>query len=251
MRKVPFGIMLAAVVFGPVVGLASEPASADPPWPSLVLQAEAAIAAKTGSPVPEAITPLSATTTANVQTVTGGVVQASETTFMATASGANYTIGLTLLGGQQLLVDYGTPGSSVIDVLTLVPGTSQIASAAQLSSQAGVQPDTSNCYPIAYSPTVVGTIYGPLIEGIGGAGCSYSPEVLGAIVALYSNGSGVGNASGGSSSPNAVYSYIAPYDYAPCYSSSANAFNTAVIYSVNGTVAGGGSSGNSWLDCQP
>ena len=259
MRKYIYVVAVLVVGLLPSFEVGSGAASAAPSWPSLLSQAESAISSVTQTGPVGVTETIGGLTTTSVETVSGGSTSAEEQTYEASIGGSDYFVGLTLLGGQQLLVDFWPLGSSVITVLTLGPGSSNVASATTLSARSSgeapaamAHPDVSNCYAIAYSPAVVASIYGPLIEGIGGAGCNYAPEVLGAIVSLYSNGSGVGSASGGSSSPNAVYTYIAPYDYAPCYSaSSASPFDTAVIYSVSGSVAGGGSSGNSSLDCQP
>jgi hypothetical protein len=255
-KSVSFIVILC---IGSCVGLAGGPAAASTSWSALESEALTAVAARTGANV-EATSVLSSENDLSVQTTSGAVEEGAERTLTATIGGKNASIGLTFLGGAQLLVNYWSADSTTVEVLALTPGTSRVSSSSQMSGATSTTPagqgvvalTSSNCYPFAYSPTVIGSIFGNLIEAIGGAACSYAPEVLGAIVGLYSNGSGIGSGTAGSSSPASVYSYTAPYDYYPCYSSgSASPFQTAVIYSISGTVVGGGTSGNSWLDCQP
>lgn len=250
-------VILSAAMWAGVsaVPVAAAPAGAGGAWPTLEQSALAAIAARTGGGPASDVSALGDESSFEVSTVDAGPVPAQSCSLSATFGGTIYSVTLTLLDGEQLLVDYAPVASTgastgTVDILALAPGTATVTSAATATDDAP-PPTAGNCSFIAYDPTVIGSDYGPLIEAVGGAGCTSAPEVLGAVVGISSGGSGVGSPTGGSSSPDAVWTYIAPYDYAPCtVTSSSSPFQTVGFFSVNGTLAGNGSSGVSSLDCQ-
>jgi hypothetical protein len=91
---------------------------------------------------------------------------------------------------------------------------------------------------------VISSIYGPLIQGTGIIDCTSSPETLSQIIGLYMGSTQLSNAGA------AGYGdYLVVNAYSPCYSSSAHSFQTAELWSVNGTLQGGSDSGWSSLNC--
>jgi hypothetical protein len=267
-----FGVALVTLAAGSLCTFAAgaSAASAVSPWSAYEQEAVTAIGALPGQSAITATSALTAPITTSVTTASGSVISAVERSFVATDETGTVDVGLTLLGGEQVIVDVTSPSSSTaLTVLSLAPGSSTVADSATAPVVAGtgagsaadsasgsaaavVSDASTNCYAVEYSPVVIGSDYGPLIQGLGGAACTQTTEVLGAIVSLSSNGTGVGSASGGSSSPNHVWSYLAPYDYAGCtVTSSASSFQTNVLYSIGGSVAGSGSSSASSLDCKP
>ena len=89
-------------------------------------------------------------------------------------------------------------------------------------------------------------MYGYLIQGAGVIEC-YNSETLSIIASLYEGSTHVGTSAGGSGS-GTIYSINA---YAYCNRiSGTNGFHTAQIWSVNGNLQGGATSGTSYLNCQ-
>lgn len=258
------GLGLSAATAGTVAAASTpqpSPPSSPPDWATLEQQAFGAVAGY------QRIGPLAAT---------GGLSPAAESSFTladgtavpvvqrSVTTSDGQVLDLALLGGSQLVV---TAASSVGGtVVVLKPGSAQISAAYPLvahgSSSTGpgapvgtaaggatavLTSTPGNCYPEPGSPGVVGSIYGPLVMGVGEVICYSNNENISILASIDENGSQVSGTSGASGYTSllqvAVYSQCTPVGWD-------NAFQTAQLWSINGTLEGGAVSPVAWLGCQ-
>ncbi|HVX23125.1 MAG TPA: hypothetical protein VHB02_17425 [Acidimicrobiales bacterium] len=158
---------------------------------------------------------------------------------------------LASLDGQQLTVTVA--GASSATVLVLDPNGTTIQHEYQVPTiqtsshhgRARVHLVTiGGCHPYAYPPMVIGSIFGPLVDGLGTINCSVT-EDLAAIVSLYIGGTHVGATATGSDSGT----YLGVNSFFSCSSGGPNTFHTAELWSVNGVVQGGTTSTGASLGC--
>jgi hypothetical protein len=236
-------------------------ASPAPNWSTLEEQALSAVAAYQNIGPLSATGPMSASTSSSFSLADGQqvpVLQRSVTTSDGQA------LGLVLLGGTQLLVTTASlTGSSV---MVLRPGTSSVADAyplataggssggpgGPLASAAGGQTAVltstpGDCYADPGAPGVVGSIYGPLVMGVGEVLCYTSNENISILASIDENGSQVSGTASGSGYSSylqvAVYSQCTPVSWY-------NAFQTAQLWSINGVLESGAVSPVAYLNCQ-
>lgn len=185
------------------------------------------------------------------------VVGISQRTVVADDGSGTVVVQMSLLGNEQLVVDEMAPSSGFRgDALVLAPGSGAVESSVALpgaSITGALSGSTSppgpatvpGCYGDPQSPTVIGSIFGPLVQGEGVVVC-LSAEPLGVIVSIYQGGSQVGGTAGGTGTGN----YLAVDAYSPCtVIAGTSTFQTAELYSVYGALQGGGVSAFSSLHC--
>ena len=102
------------------------------------------------------------------------------------------------------------------------------------------------CFPNPQPPGVIGSTFGPLVDGEGIITCGTS-ESLAEIVALYRGSTHVGTTATGSG--GGTFLGINSY-YGCSVISGTHAFQTDELWAVNGTVRGGAASHTSNLHCQ-
>lgn len=233
-----------------------------PSWSSLRQSAYQAVASYQGtaSPLviqghPSSISDSSATTDSD-----GVISVEQETVVTSNAQGGTEILGLNLLGGRQLVVDvYGPTSGSGGEILVLQPGSPEIAGSYPL--YAGTSASSANtarhrggrsqirlvtiggCSGFAYPPGVIGSTFGPLVQGDGTISC-LTGESLAALVSLYVGSTHVGTTAGGTD----IGTYLSVNSYFGCHSGSAT-FHTAELWSVNGSLQGGTTSSPSSLQC--
>jgi hypothetical protein len=239
------------------------PAGATAAWPGLEAQALHAVAMYLGSgPVGSTGSP-TGIASSTVTTGTGQTISVQQQTVPATDSAGNLVVGLSLLGGQQLVVTEQDPtGAQPGATLVLSPGSVQVAQVRTLprlvrrtASGTILRADDSGsgaggCGGYPAPPGVVNSVFGPLIMGPGVVACYYSPESIGVFAQIYENPWGnsraVGNAGGGST----YGTFLVENSYAPCYAAGYNTyFITAELWSLNGNLAGGATSSVASLNC--
>lgn len=256
-------VLIAAVA--PLVMLAI-PASAStasqalsPSWQTWQHQALAAVGSYRDHGQVSMTSLPSPVSTSSIET-SSGPVQVTQQSFTAQDSAGSVGVNVTVLGSQQVVVTSFSPGSSSgPQILVLTPGTSKVANA-YTANAAGQTAQTSGarkgrtkvqlvtiggCSAAAYAPSVIGSIFGPLVDGEGTISCSIS-ETLAAIVSLYVGTTHVGTTAGGTD----VGTFLGVNSYDPCVSGGPATFHTAELWSVNGTLQGGGTSGGSYLGCE-
>jgi hypothetical protein len=212
-------------------------------------------------------------------TTASGPVSLAQQTVVATDQSGVVVLDLALLGGRQLVVSEMSPAANDQgETLVLAPGTStvtgtyRLAGASQATAQTAALRTASHrhgtgiiasdgvlqrgghhvatltaaggCFPAPQEPGVISSVYGPLIQGTGVIDCTSSPETLSQIIGLYMGSTQLSNAGGAS-----YGSYLAINAYSPCYSSSGHWFQTAELWSINGTLQTGADSGWSALSC--
>lgn len=233
--------------------------SSAPNWSSLEQNALQAVSGYQDVGPLSAAGPLSDTAQSSFTEADGQqipVVQRS----VATSDGQ--ALNLTLLGGTQLVVTTASAVGGTIVVLQ--PGTSTVSEAYALGSPgestAPSTPATSaaggatavltaagGCFADPGAPGVIGSIYGPLVMGVGEVQCSYSDEDISILASIDENGVQVSGTAGGS----AYSSYLQVVVYSECTPVSwTNAFQTAELWSINGVLQGGAVSGANWLNCE-
>ncbi|MGH9088918.1 MAG: hypothetical protein ACRDYZ_12550 [Acidimicrobiales bacterium] len=207
--------------------------------------------------------PVSASGPAVSSTVTTpqGPIPVVEWTLTTSDASGPVVLVLAWLGDTQLVVNAVRPDAGFSgETLVLAPGSSTIQGAYPLGRSV---PSTSattprgvvdaplavpstfdGCYPAPQNPTVIGSIYGPLVEGEGIVDCA-QPRTLAMIVSLYEGFSRVGTASG------STYGYYYALDaFYPCRGiSGTSSFITTELWSVNGALQPGAQSGWSALAC--
>ena len=101
------------------------------------------------------------------------------------------------------------------------------------------------CYADPSAPVVIGSTFGPLIDGEGVISCSIA-EALAQIVSDYQGSTHVGTTNSGTDSGK----WLGVNSYAPCTTiGGTNSFHTAELWSVNGSLQGGATSPNANLHC--
>lgn len=288
MGKNPWRLLAAAVVpcavtAGVAVGALPQVAGASgsgtpataTSWTALE---QAALSATQGyraaGPVTAATSP-SPAVESTVATASGPITVA-ERTVVATEGSATLVLGLSLLGGSQLVVsESSATGSGSDAVLVLDPGSSSVAGAVPVATtraaatsavrhgrsrittvdavrtwrdpSAGrpAETTTGGCAPYPYDPVVVTSIFGPLVDADGVVACNDN-ETLAEIVSVYQGGTHEGTTNQGTDYGD----YLSVNSYAECYPiSGTHQFHTAELYSVNGVYQGGATSGNNGLHC--
>jgi hypothetical protein len=214
-----------------------------------------------------------------------GVISVAQRTVVADDSSGTVLLNLTLLGGRQLVVTERGPSDGFAGAaLVLEPGTSTIAgvypqasidgppSAAtagatghgsttiaastatlrQVSSSAhrsrhGIDRlvTIGGCVPEPAPPGVIGSTFGPLVQGEGVIECG-TTETLAEVVSDYRGNTHVGNTATGSD--RGTWLGVDAY-YGCSVISGTNSFHTAELWSVHGTVQGGATSSPANLHC--
>jgi hypothetical protein len=195
----------------------------------------------------------------SAMTTTGAAISVEqETVVTSNAQGGTEVLGLNLLGGRQLDISvFGPSSGSEGVILVLQPGSPEIAGSYPLHT--GSQPASVNgaahrgrsvthlvtiggCAGYAYPPAVIGSTFGPLVQGAGTISC-LTGESLAAIVALYVGSTYVGTSASGTD----VGDYLVVNSYDPCTSGSAT-FTDDELWAVNGKIQGG-TTGHASLPC--
>ncbi|MHB8219909.1 MAG: hypothetical protein ACYDHU_06250 [Acidimicrobiales bacterium] len=189
--------------------------------------------------------------------ISGKVVGISQRTVVADGGSGTVVVQMALLGDEQLVVDEMSPagrfqgaalvfapGSGAVESSVPLPGSSATATFGAAMVRAG--PATvPGCYGDPQSPTVVGSVFGPLVQGEAVVAC-LSAEPLALIASIYQGGSQVGGTAGGTGTGN----YLAVNAYAPCtVIPGTHTFQLAELYSVYGALQGGDVSATSSLHC--
>jgi hypothetical protein len=272
----------ALVVAPPAASAAASAAtstsSATPNWSSLEQSALGVTAGARGDGTLD-VAGLPSPVAQSTITTPSGPVSLAQQTVVATDRSGVVVLALDLLGGRQLVVNEMSPANGDQgETLVLAPGTSTVTGTYQLPGASQATAETAavrtsshrrgtgivasdgvlhrgghhvatlvtagGCYPVPESPGVIGSIYGPLVQGTGVIDCTSSAETLAEIVGLYRSSTEMSNATGSD-----YGSYLGINAYTPCYSSSAHSFQTDELWAVNGSVQGGAASGWSSLDC--
>jgi hypothetical protein len=234
--------------------------SSPPDWSTLEQQALGAVAGyqRVGPLAPTSgLSPAAASSFTLADGTAVPVVQRSVTT------SDGQVLDLVLLGGRQLVV---TAASSVGGaVVVLQPGSGQVSAAYPLAAggssngpgapvgtaaggaSAVLTSTPGNCYAEPGTPGVVGSVYGPLVMGVGEVICYSNNENISILASIDENGSQVSGTAGASGYTSllqvAVYAQCTPVGWD-------NAFQTAQLWSINGTLEGGAVSPVAWLGCQ-
>jgi hypothetical protein len=275
LRSILVAASAVAGLLGAVAPVAFQTAaSADPApipasdWPALFGQAFTAVQAYDNAGPVVAMSGNSTPINTWLQTPSGRVAvnQSSE---LASDSDGTMLVGVSDLGEQQLVVDALDPDSGTGVTLVLQPATEDVASSHRLhpaTANAGkdkgkgegkgkntgagstgvATPATAGgCYPTPTTPVVVGSVFGPLVQGTGIVSCPYSPESISLIADLYRWGASAGNSGGGSTYGTSLAINV----FSACHASGANPYDTGELFSVNGYEQYGARSGTSWLGC--
>jgi hypothetical protein len=224
--------------------------------------------------------PLHATeppTPVSSSTITGTTITLQQRTLVTADSSGTVVLQLSLLGGQQLVVDEVAATAAFAGAaLVLRPGSDAIAGAYPIpgggvtrttsakrrrhtsepitvdtlhlpTTESGARLDaTGGCGPAPQLPRVITSTFGPLVQGLGIIECVQS-ETLSIIVGLYR---GFFTHVGATSGTSGYSSYLGHDAYAPCsYISGTHDFRTSQLWSVNGNYQGGSTSGESALHC--
>lgn len=253
-------------------GPAQPPAVPGPSgWSALQDQALRAVSGPGGAGSLDRVQDVGPVRTSTLSTASGQV-PVVERSVVASGAGGPMDLVLSWLGGTQLVVTATSPGNASADLtLVLAPGTFQVQGryplgVAQARTAAVVHrgavrardavirtggrhrssarlASTNGCAGYAEAPTVIGSVYGPLIESTGIIDCPY-PNTLGMILSIYEYGSAITTVSGGANT-----SGYALNAYHVCsLISGSNAFQTAELWSVNGSLYGS-SSPVAYLGC--
>lgn len=251
--------------FGGPGGPGSPPALPAGDWPTLFNQAFSAVQSY------ENAGPVTGTSTNSTPVnswlhTPSGDVAVNQSSELATDNTDTLLIGVSDLGEQQLLVNIIIPGTGDPTTLVLAPASqgSQGGESAQAlhgsiqeivkgkerkapsaGGAGGLTPDTDGgCYEEPTAPVVVGSVFGPLVQGTGVVDCPLGAESVSLIATLYRWSTSV--ASGGGSTYG---SSLAVNVYSACNPSGNNPYATAELFSVNGSLAGGATSKTEWLGC--
>lgn len=275
----PVAVLLGAVALllsSPVLVPASAATSSggtsssatQPSWSTLQGQALRAVA---GVRAAGSLAPASSFGPVRTGTVTtaSGPVSVEQRTLVASDNSGPVVVVLAWLGGTQLVVTEMDPWSpSSGQALVLAPGTDRVQGRYPLVRSQGLATaqgttrgtnavlasvvthrsearlaSTYGCSGHPLAPEVIGSVYGPLIQGTGVISCPL-PETLGLIVGLYERSSELSTTSGGT-----YGTYYALNVYHACsLISGTNPFKTAQLWSVNGSLYGS-TSATSYLDC--
>jgi len=184
----------------------------------------------------------------------GATVTSATETVEAADSGGSYVVNLALLGGQQLVVTIlGTPST----ILVLSPGTAHVSQAltvhgtTQRVASDGVTPmnsGTGTCFEVIANPIVIGSIYGPLIDGYMFIDCFggqyHNISAYGVLDDWVGGAHTIGSGGGTVYAPDFAFNV-----YAPCYAGGPNDFLSQLIFTYDGSPIYGGTSAWAVLDC--
>ncbi|HVX20247.1 MAG TPA: hypothetical protein VHB02_02755 [Acidimicrobiales bacterium] len=250
-------------------------------WSTFRQSALAAVSTYRGSGAVTIVETPSSVSTSTVTTA-DGVISVAQQSFVATDDAGTVDVNVTLLGGRQLVVSEVDPGANYRGAaLVLRPGTSSISGAYALPGTGHAAADATTaslvrpihhrhggivasgavahnsrgatarlvtiggCRATPAAPTVIGSTFGPLIDGAGVIRCSIG-ESLAQIVSIYEGGTHVGSTATGSGAGT----LLIVNSYAPCTTiGGTNSFHTAELWSVNGTLQGGATSSSANLQC--
>ncbi len=271
-----------AVSAVPIVTPPASASSATTSWPTLDQTGLAAASTYRGDGALTAVGSPSPVSDSTVTTASG-VISVAQRTVVADDTSGTVLVNLTLLGGRQLVVTELSPGADFAGAtLVLEPGTSTVAgtyprpgndgtatttgavrhgSTAVPASTATLREVSSpghrsrhgidrlvtigGCVPDPAPPDVIGSTFGPLVQGEGVIDCLVT-ETLAEIVADYRGNTHVGNTATGSDRGN----WLGVDAYYGCsVISGTNGFETDELWAVNGTVEGGAQSSPANLHC--
>ncbi len=253
-------VLCSLGIMAPSVVAATDTSSLSPTWQTWEQQALSAVGSYRGhGPVTPTALP-GPVSTSSVSTADGVVSVQQETIITRDDSGA-VLLDVAVLGSQQVVVtEYGSASNYSGTTLVLrsgstsIAGTYPLASASTSASTAALRHPRhlvaslvtiGGCFPAPQRPTVIGSTFGPLVQGEGTVRCTVS-ENLAAIVSLYVGATHVGTSATGSDTGTT----LAVNSYFGCSSGGPNTFHTAELYSVNGIVQGGATSTGASLGCQ-
>lgn len=235
--------------------------TSSPDWAALEQQALGAVTSYEGIGPLSAAGPMSGSTATSFPLTDGRQVPVQQRSVIASDG---QVLDLVLLGGTQLVV--ATASATGSSMMVLRPGTSTVVGAYPLVTaggssggsggavgtaaggpQAVLTSTPGNCYAAPGAPGVVGSIYGPLVMGVGEVVCYSSNENISILASIDENGVQVSGTAAGSGYTSflqvAVYSQCTPVSWT-------NAFQTAELWSINGVLEGGAVSSASYLGCQ-
>lgn len=188
---------------------------------------------------------------------TGASVDVSQGSLVAQDADGTILVGASLLGGSQLVVEMTGLSSGQSTIAVSDPGSTAVEEvdgpfqatvlASPDAGSDGASPDTNSCTDYFDTPTVIGSSFGPLIDGYGGISCNYDayPALIVGLQEL-DNGTatGIGNDADASGTTSASTNA-----YAPCTSGGPNDFRTIILYNFNGGSLMGWDSSWTALDC--
>ncbi|HVX22483.1 MAG TPA: hypothetical protein VHB02_14115 [Acidimicrobiales bacterium] len=272
---------VVAVLVGGMPALAAGASTAQS-WSTLRQSAMTAVGAYRGNgalAITEAPSPVSTSTV----TTADGVISVAQQSFVATDAAGTVDVNVTLLGGRQLVVHEVDPTADYRgEALVLRPGTASVSGSYALpgtgraattqATTAGLVRTTGGhrhggvpasgavshghgmnarlvtiggCGANPSAPVVIGSTFGPLIDGEGVISC-FLNESLAEIVSDYEGSTHVGNTNSGTGSGT----WLGVNSYAACtIIGGTNSFHTAELWSVNGIFQGGATSSSSALHC--
>jgi|HubBroStandDraft_6_1064221.scaffolds.fasta_scaffold152026_2 hypothetical protein len=216
-------------------------------------------------------------------TTASGVISVAQRTVVADDTSGTVLLNLTLLGGRQLVVTELSPGAGFAGAtLVLKPGTSTVAGTYPRPGNDGTATTTGaarggsiaaetstatlrevlspthrsrhsvdrlvtigGCAPYPAAPGVIGSTFGPLVQGEGVIECG-TTETLSQVVSDYRGGTHVGTTATGSDRSTVLD--VNAY-YGCTVIGGTNGFHTAELWSVHGTLQGGATSGTANLHC--
>jgi hypothetical protein len=241
------GTSAAALPTDPSGASASSASVATATWASYVATGLAVSAAARGDGPLTLRAPGSPVVDSTVDAPDGPVAIAQQTLVAADRSG-EVVVSLTVLGGAQLVVDEMSPSAGFAGkVIVLEPGSSTVAGtypqpAGVVAPAAGT---THGCRGYPQAPVVIGSGFGPLIEGHGVVGCTTTASIN-LIVSLYKSGTHVGTTAAGSSTTT----YYVVTSYAPCTAiSGTHPFQTDQLWDTPGSGVNGNTSSTANLKC--
>jgi hypothetical protein len=215
-------------------------------------------------------------------TTASGVISVAQRTVVADDTSGTVLLNLTLLGGRQLVVTELSPGAGFAGAtLVLEPGTSTVVGTYPRPGNDGTATTTGaargsntvkastatlrqtlssahrsrrpvdrlvtigGCAPYPAAPGVIGSTFGPLVQGEGVIECG-TTETLSQVVSDYRGGTHVGSTATGSDRSTVLD--VNAY-YGCTVIGGTNGFHTAELWSVHGTLQGGATSGTANLHC--
>jgi hypothetical protein len=110
----------------------------------------------------------------------------------------------------------------------------------------GLSPNLAGgCYAQPTTPIVVGSMFGPLVQGTGIVNCPFAPQSISVLASLYKNSHGVGNGGGASTYGTSLAVNV----FAGCSPGGSNLYNTAQLWTLNGSLQSGAQSAVTRLGC--
>lgn len=274
LRRLAFPVAVLSGVLALVLALGAPPtasaATGDVGWTFLQDAALQAVSGPGGAGPLGGVRDVGLVRTSDLVTASGPV-QVVERTVVATGVDGPMVLVLSWLGGTQLVVtEESAANASADQTLVLAPGTFQVQGQYPLGSvratdtalvrrgsvrardavlgARGHRPtarlaSTNGCAGYAEAPTVIGSAYGPLIQSTGIIDCPYV-NTLGMVLSIYEYGTAISTVSGGAYATGYILNA-----YAACsLISGSNAFQTAELWLVNGSLYGS-TSPVSYLGC--